>query len=129
VFLFAFGWLTGLGLAKLYKIVAFLTWLECYGALLGRRSTPRVQDLVEEPRALPWFRLYFACVGAASLAAFLGESFAFRIAALGILVATAAICRQLVSIRTLRSVAASMLPDDDGARPRLLLPNLQQSRR
>ena len=129
VFLFAFGWLTGLGLAKLYKIVAFLSWLEWYGALLGRRSTPRVQDLVEEPRALPWFRLYFACVGAASLAAFLGESFAFRIAALGILVATAAICRQLVSIRTLRSVAASMLPDDDGARPRLLLPNLQQSRR
>ncbi|MDH6257611.1 hypothetical protein M2427_001504 [Bradyrhizobium sp. BR13661] len=129
VFLFAFGWLTGLGLAKLYKIVAFLTWLECYGALLGRRPTPRVQDLVDEPRALPWFWLYFACVGAASLAAFLDGSLAFRIAALGILVATASICRQLISIRTLRSVPALMLPDGAGARPRLLLPKLQQSQR
>lgn len=129
VFLLAFGWLTGVGLATLYKVVAFLTWLECYGALLGRRSTPRVQDLVDEPRALPWFRLYFACVGAASLAAFLGESLSFRIAALGILVATAAICRQLASIRTLRSVPALMLPGGVGTRPRLLLPNLQQSRK
>jgi cation transport ATPase len=27
VYLFAFGWLGGLGLAQLYKIVAFVTWL------------------------------------------------------------------------------------------------------
>ncbi|MFN4212000.1 MAG: hypothetical protein ACK4G5_15640, partial [Devosia sp.] len=29
-YVFAFGWLGGLGLAKLYKIIAFLTWLECF---------------------------------------------------------------------------------------------------
>lgn len=129
VFLFAFGWLTGLGLAKLYKIVAFLTWLECYGDLLGKRPTPRVQDLVNEPRAIRWFWLYFASVGAASIAAFLSAPFAFRIAALGILLATARICVELVSIRTLRSVPASMLPDSDHARPGLLLPDLQHSRK
>ncbi|WP_024342170.1 hypothetical protein [Bradyrhizobium japonicum] len=128
-FLLAFGWLTGLGLAKLYKIVAFLTWLECYGELLGRRPTPRVQDLVDEPRALPWFWLYFGCVGAASIAALLDGSLAFQIAALGMLVATAAICKQFISIRTLGSVPASMLPDDAVARLRLFLPILQQSRR
>src|SRR3546814_16914867 len=36
VFLIAFGWLSGFGLAKLYKIVAFLHWLVCYGPYLGK---------------------------------------------------------------------------------------------
>lgn len=127
-FLFAFGWLTGLGLAKLYKIVAFLTWLECYGPLLGKRLTPRVQDLANEPRALSWFWLYFASVGAASAASFLEAPLVFRIAALGMLAATVRICLELALIRTLRSVPAPMLPED-GTRPRLLLPTLEQSRR
>ena len=129
VFLFAFGWLTGLGLAKLYKIVAFLTWLECYGALLGKRATPRVQDLVDEQRAMPWFLLYFASVSAASIAAFVAAPLPFRIASLGMLAATAKICVELVSIRTLRSVPAPMLPEGEPARPRLLLPRLQHSQR
>ena len=129
VFLFAFGWLTGLGLAKLYKIVAFLTWLECYGKLLGKRPTPRVQDLVNEPRAMPWFWLYFASAGAAAIAAFLAMPPAFRIAAFGMLVATVRICVELVSTRRLRLVPGPELPDGDRARPRLLLPSVQESRR
>jgi len=129
VFLFAFGWLTGLGLAKLYKIVAFLTWLECYGELLGRRPTPRVQDLVDERRAKLWFWLYFASVGAASIAAFLGAPLAFRVAAFGMLVATVKICVELVSARTLRLVPPTLLPQGDRARPGLLRPSLQHSRR
>ncbi|MGH6779023.1 MAG: hypothetical protein ACRECL_13625 [Bradyrhizobium sp.] len=129
VFLFAFGWLTGLGLAKLYKIVAFLTWLECYGSLLGKRPTPRVQDLVNERRAMPWFWLYFVSVGAASIAAFLTAPLTFRVAAFGMLVATVKICAELASIRTLRLVPPTMLPQGDDARPGLLLPSLQHSRR
>jgi hypothetical protein len=128
-FLFVFGWLTGLGLAKLYKIVAFLTWLECYGPLLGKRPTPRVQDLVDEPRARPWFWFYFTSVAAASAAAFFGTPPVFRIAALGMLAATARICIELALIRTLRSVPVPMLPEGDRSRPRLLLPTLKHSRR
>jgi hypothetical protein len=128
-FLFAFGGLSGLGLAKLYKIVAFLTWLECYGPLLGKRPTPRVQDLANEPRALSWFWLYFASVGAASAASFLGTPLVFRIAALGMFAATARICIEFALIRTLRSVPAPMLPEGGRTRPRLFLPTLEQSRR
>ncbi|MBU6459128.1 MAG: hypothetical protein KGQ48_16580 [Bradyrhizobium sp.] len=126
VFLVAFGWLSGLGLAKLYKIVAFLTWLQCYGPLIGKRATPRVQDLADEPRAMPWFWLYFASVGAASVAAFLDTPLVFRIAALGMLVATAGICAELVRIRTLKSVPTPMLPEGVQARPRLILPSLER---
>lgn len=129
VFLFAFGWLTGLGLAKLYKVVAFLTWMECFGPLLGKRATPRVQDLVNEPRAMPWFWLYFASVGGASIAAFMSAPLVFRIAALGMLAATVRICIELIATRTLKSVPGPMLPDSPPARPRLLLPSLQQSQR
>lgn len=127
VFLFAFGWLSGLGLAKLYKIAAFLTWLECYGPVLGKRPTPRVQDLVDEKRALPWFYLYFISTSAAFLAALLGAPIPFRLASLGMLIATFEIGVQLVHIRKLRHVAAAMLPEQGEAMPRLFLPSMKLS--
>ena len=62
IFLVLFGWLGGLGLTQLYKIVPFLTWLARFGKQLGRGRVPRVQDLVDEPYATPWFVIYFAGV-------------------------------------------------------------------
>lgn len=44
VHIVAIGWLTALGLAKLYNVVAFLTWLECYGPLLGKRLAFRISS-------------------------------------------------------------------------------------
>jgi hypothetical protein len=119
-FLIAFGWLSGLVLAKLYKIVAFLTWLETYGPALGRIPTPRVQDLVAERRAAKWFTAYFLSVWGGTAALLLDQPSAFRIATFAMTVATLGIVRQLIRTRRLVDVAvSSRLPSGISA-PHLL---------
>jgi hypothetical protein len=121
VFLIAFGWLSGLGLAQLYKIVAFLTWLECYGPVLGKAPTPRVQDLVIEARAGKWFLLYFLAVWAGAAALLAGVPLGFRLAAAALLVATIGILAQLVRTRRLADVTAAARLPAGAQRPHLLL--------
>lgn len=101
VFFVAFGWLTGLGLAQLYKIVPFLTWLSRFGATLGRAPAPRVQDMVNEKRAKPWFVLYFAATILATLALLAGWSDAARFLVMLMGLATLAIAGELVRARWL----------------------------
>lgn len=120
VFLFCFGWLTGLGLAKLYKIVAFVTWLECYGPVLGKTPTPRVQDLVVEPRAAKWFWFYFAAVAIGTLCLFAGASLPFRMAAAAMTAATAGIVFELLQTRRLINVSDALRLPTGAHRPRLL---------
>lgn len=98
-YLFFFGWLSGLGLSQLYKIVPFLTWLERYGSVLGKQPVPRVQDLVDEPRDRPWFILYFVAVAFGTLCIALGWPVLWRIAVFGHLVATLMIVRALWLVR------------------------------
>lgn len=78
VVLLLLGWLSGLGLAQLYKIIPFLSWLHHYGSRLGRGPVPRVQDLVNEPRSVALFVLYFAAVAATLVAAELASAAATR---------------------------------------------------
>lgn len=78
-YLFIFGGLTGLGLSQLYKIIPFLTWLEVFGSKLGKGPVPRVQDLVNERRATPWFVLYFVIALLAAGALMLGDALLWRI--------------------------------------------------
>jgi hypothetical protein len=118
-FLIAFGWLSGLVLAKLYKIVALLTWLEIYGPALGRIATPRVQDLVIERRAAKWFAAYFLSVWSGTVALLLDQPSMFRVAAFAMTVATFGIVRQLIRTRRLADVAGSFRPSGIGA-PHLL---------
>jgi hypothetical protein len=120
-FLVSFGWLTGLGLAKLYKIVAFLTWLECYGPVLGKTPTPRVQDLVVEPHADKWFLLYFAAGWAATIALLLEFPPAFRIATAVMMIATAGIVVQIARTRRLANVATDRRLPAGAKMPRFLL--------
>ncbi|MER8461806.1 hypothetical protein [Mesorhizobium sp. M1396] len=123
VYLVAFGWLTGLGLSQLYKIVPFLTWLECYGPVMGRKPTPRVQDLVVDSRARWWFALYFAGVLAGTGTLLVQAPVQFRIAAAVTLMATAAIVVELVLARRLINVAAALRLPEGTSRPRLFLPS------
>ncbi|HXV31664.1 MAG TPA: hypothetical protein VD840_15165 [Sinorhizobium sp.] len=123
VYLFVFGWLTGLGLAQLYKIVPFLTWLECYGPVLGRVQVPRVQDLVSERRASLWFCLYYGAVAAATASLFAGSLASFRVSVLVQLAASLALMAEFVRARTLSSVAAPLRFPAGVPRPHLFLPS------
>ena len=120
VFLVAFGWLTSLVLAKLYKIVAFLTWLECYGPVLGKTPTPRVQDLVAEHRASKWFWLHFGAVWFGTAALLADAPAGFRLAALLMTAATCGIVIQIVKTRRLSNVAAALRLPAGAAMPPLL---------
>ncbi|MBN9551472.1 MAG: hypothetical protein J0H31_22065, partial [Alphaproteobacteria bacterium] len=120
VFLVAFGWLSGLGLSQLYKIVAFLTWLECYGPVLGKVRTPRVQDLVVEPRAIKWFWLYFLSVWTGTAALIAGYPLVFRACAAALLIATGGIVAHLVRTRRLVDVETALRLPQGAHRPRLL---------
>lgn len=127
VFLVTFGWLTGLGLAKLYKIVAFLTWLETYGPLLGRRATPRVQDLVIEERSTKWFVGYFLATFLATAALLSEQVSSFRIAAAGMLIATLGIATQILRTRRLADIGSDQFEPIDP--PRLLYARIGESKR
>lgn len=79
-YLVLFGWLSGLGLTQLYKIVPFLTWLQKVSPKLGKGRLPRVQDLVVERRARPWFVLFFLGVALGTLAGLIGLPLLWRAA-------------------------------------------------
>lgn len=119
VYVLALGWLGGLGLAMLYKIVAFLTWLECFAPVMGRLPTPRVQDLVAEGRARLGFLAYFSAVGAVAMA-LLAEWPEVARAGLGLqLLAVLFLIGQFYRARLLADLPAQW---QDQARPRLFLP-------
>ena len=126
LFLIAFGWLSGLGLAKLYKITAFLTWLECYGPVLGKVDAPRVQDLVVEPRAARFFTLFHIATWLATLALLMGAPLLFRASAAGLLLATCAIAAELVRIRRLADVRRAVRLPEGARQPRLLVSMVRQ---
>ncbi|WP_128927105.1 hypothetical protein [Bradyrhizobium guangxiense] len=120
-FLVAFGWLTGLVLANLYKIVPFLTWLETYGPVMGRVPTPRVQDLVAERRALKWFVLFFAGSWAATLMLLIDAAFGFRVAVAVVMLATLGLSEEFIRARRLADVTGPLRLPAGAAAPHLLV--------
>ncbi|WP_244564735.1 hypothetical protein [Rhizobium sullae] len=106
VYLFAFGWLSGLGLAQLLKIVPFLTWLEAFGPLLGRRPTPRLQDLIKERRASFWLAGFYLAVISAAASVAANTDAGFQISAFAQLVCSAGLIFELFQVRILAHVDA-----------------------
>lgn len=128
VYLLGLGWLTGLGLAKLFKIIPFLTWLECYGPVLGRVPTPRVQDLVNEQRARSWFLLFHFGVLLATLALALDQVLLFR-AGVGLQFgASLALVVEFLRIRRLLEIVPDKRLPGGAIRPNFFLPSLQPTR-
>ena len=123
VYLLILGWLSGLGLAMLYKIIPFLTWLECFAPLMGRRPTPRVQDLVREQRAGVWFAAYFAAVSVGAVAIVAELPLVLRAATLIQLMAVLLLIAQFYRARRLADLPADWR---DLPRPRLFLPAKRQ---
>jgi hypothetical protein len=120
VFLVAFGWLSGLIFAKLYKIIPFLTWLETYGPVMGKAPTPRVQDLVMERRASKWFAMFFAATWAATAMLLLDAPLGFRAAVFVMTVATLGVVLELVRARQLVDVAETLRLPAGATAPKLL---------
>ena len=122
-----FGWLGGLTLAQLVKIVSFVTWLETYAPRLGRGPAPRVGDLVAMPRTGWWFLLYYGGVvlGVAALA--IAAPTGFRLAMALCLAGTAGIVTELVGIRRLSQIKAAERPPAH-ERPRLLAARAEERR-
>lgn len=108
--LLAFGWLGGLTLAQLVKIVAFVTWLETYAPRLGRAPAPRVGDLVAMPRTGWWFLAYYGGVALAAVALTLHAAEGFRWALLLCLAGTVGIAAELVRVRRLSEIKAAERP-------------------
>ncbi|NMP23670.1 hypothetical protein [Sulfobacillus harzensis] len=95
VFFALYGWLGGLALTQLYKIIPFLTWLNQFGNRMGKGRVPRVQELVNEPRDRYAYIVYFSMVilGTVSLAVRWFEG--FRLAEALAFIATLDIARAL----------------------------------
>lgn len=104
-FLLVFGWLTGLTLAQLVRIVPFITWIEVYAPVLGHRPVPRIEDLLAARRARLWFALYHVGVAAGTLALLLAQPLAFRAAMALSLAGTLGIVIELVRARRLAAIA------------------------
>ena len=90
--------------------MAFLTWLETYGPVMGRAPTPRVQDLVSEARASKWFVIYYAAVWFGTLMLLAGQPSAFRAAAAMMIVGIVGIVREVIRTRRLADVAEPAAP-------------------
>ncbi|MBU3030589.1 hypothetical protein [Paracoccus marinaquae] len=119
VFAALIGWLSGLTLTQMIKIISFLTWIQVFAARIGRGALPQVHELVDETASRRWLSLWFGAAALGTLALLAGQSVALRLSFALLLVAALGIVRQIWRIRRLALVPPAMRPD---CLPPLFLP-------
>jgi hypothetical protein len=119
-YLLAMGWLSGLGLAQLYKIIPFLTWLEAYGPVMGRSPVPRVQDLCRETRARVPFAAFYASVLGGAVCLLFDLPYGFRAAAALQLASVVALIIEYARARLLSYAPAATVLPTGAVRPHLV---------
>jgi hypothetical protein len=122
-YLLGLGWLTGLGLAQLYKIVPFLTWLETYGPVMGKSQVPRVQDLVDERSARSWFGVFYLSVCAGATAIIADTDLLFRAASFCQCAAVLALSLEYLRARRLSYAPFQLRLPPGAVRPHLIYAN------
>ena len=122
-YLLGLGWLTGLGLAQLYKIVPFLTWLEAYGPVMGKSQVPRVQDLVDERNAGSWFVVFYVSVCAGTLAIVIDIDLLLRAASWCQCAAVLALALEYLRARRLSYAPVQLRLPPGAVRPHLIYAN------
>lgn len=125
-YVLAIGWLSGLGLAQLYKIIPFLTWIETYGPVMGRNAVPRVQDLVRERRAAVWFLMFNAAVVLGAAAILADSGIALRVASLCQCLAVAALSIEYLRARRLTYAPEPLKLPPGTERPHLIYATIKE---
>ncbi|MCL4068081.1 hypothetical protein M3484_16030 [Pseudomonas sp. GX19020] len=124
VFAALVGWLSTLTLAQMIRITAFLTWIQVFAPLIGRRKVPTVQSLTHPRRAGLALTIWSLAAGTGTLSLATGFHAGFRLALCGLLIAATQILCELVAIRSLSHLPA---PERPGLLPPLVLPAFLKS--
>ena len=119
VFVALVGWLSTLTLAQMVKIVSFLTWIQVFSPLIGRRPIPQVHELTHPRRPHLWLALWVGGVVLGTLALLVVSDAAFRLAAGLLLIAALGLGAEAIAIRRLRHLPAEKRPDQI---PPIILP-------
>ncbi|WP_151720817.1 hypothetical protein [Gemmobacter serpentinus] len=123
VFAALVGWLSTLTLAQMIRITAFLTWIQVFAPLIGRRKVPVVQSLTHPRRAGLALTIWSLSAGIGTLSLATGFHTGFRLALCGLLIAATQILCELGAIRCLSHLSP---PERPARLPPLILPNFMK---
>lgn len=118
------GWLSTLTLAQMIKIVSFLTWIQVFAPLIGRRPTPQVHELTNGRLSHLGLALWTAGALCGTLALLAGSASGFRLAMGLLLIAALGLISEAIAIRRLRRLLADKRPD---LLPPIILPARSRS--